>query len=85
MTATFVLSIIASTSLLVTLAAWRALRQTRARLDELSQSYWQLRYELGELRGQLQGRSSLAAADGGGPPARSPGGDAFVPLASLKR
>jgi hypothetical protein len=85
MTATLILSIIASASLLAALAAWRALRQTRRRLDELSQSYWQLRYELGELRVQLQGRTGSAAADGGAAPPRSPGGDTFVPLTSLKR
>ena len=86
MTATVVLSLIASASLLATLVAWRALLQARRRLDELSQSYWQLRYEVGELRVQLQGRTG-APADRPGPPAppRTPGGDAFVPLTSLKR
>ena len=85
MTATVVLFVIASASLLAALAAWRALRQTRRRLDELSQSYWQLRYELGELRVQLQGRPAPPAADRAGQPSRATGGDSFVPLTSLKR
>jgi hypothetical protein len=85
MTASIVLFIIASTSLLATFAVWRALRQTRRRLDELSQSYWQLRYELGELRVQLQGRSAPADAERRPTPPRTPTGDAFVPLTSLKR
>jgi hypothetical protein len=86
MTATVVLSIIASASLLATFAAWRALRQTRRRLDELSQSYWQLRYELGELRVQLQGRTPPPSGGPGAPAApRTPSGEGFVPLTSLKR
>jgi hypothetical protein len=86
MTATVVLFIIASVSVLATCAAWRALRQTRRRLDELSQSYWQLRYELGELRVQLQGRNGPAAGGPDAPaPPRTPAGEAFVPLTSLKR
>jgi hypothetical protein len=86
MTATIVLSIIASVSLLVSIGAWRALRVTRRRLDELSQSYWQLRYEVGELRVQLKGRNGgqNGAAESPAEP-RPPSGETFVPLASLKR
>jgi hypothetical protein len=86
MTVSIVLSIVAGACLISTLAAWRALRATTRRLDELSQSYWQLRYEVGELRVQLQGRTGAPADRPGPPPAqRSPAGDAFVPLTSLKR
>jgi hypothetical protein len=90
MTATVVLSIIAGLSLLVSITIWRLLRATRRRLDDLSQSYWQLRYEIGELRVQLHGRSGTTDSAQNGaaePPAqpRLPSGEAFVPLTSLKR
>jgi len=90
MTATVVLSIIAGVSLLVSVSTWRLLRATRRRLDDLSQSYWQLRYEVGELRVQLQGRGGTKNSAQNGapePPAqpRLPSGEAFVPLTSLKR
>ena len=85
MTATVVLSIVASACLLVTVAVWRALRATTRRLDELSQSYWQLKYEVGELRVQLQGRDGSGGSAHAPPQPRTPGGEAFVPLTSLKR
>ena len=81
-----VLSIIAGASLIVSIAAWRALRATRRRLDDLSQSYWQLRYEVGELRVQLQGRTGAPANDSAARAQPRPSaGEAFVPLTSLKR
>jgi len=85
MTATLVLSIAAGACLLVTAAMWRVLRATTRRLDELSQSYWQLKYEVGELRVQLEGRGGSGGAAHAPPQARPPGGEAFVPLTSLKR
>jgi hypothetical protein len=86
MTATVVLSIIAGASLLVSILAWRALLATRRRLDEISQSYWQLRYEVGELRVQLQGRNGAPGGEAAPPgQPRLPTGEAFVPLTSLKR
>jgi hypothetical protein len=86
MTATVVLSIIAAASLLVSLVAWRALLATRRRLDDLSQSYWQLRYEVGELRVQMQGRTGAPSGEPEVPgQSRLPTGEAFVPLTSLKR
>jgi len=85
MTATVFLSIAAGACLLVTAAMWRILRATTRRLDELSQSYWQLKYEIGELRVQLEGRGGSGGAAHAPPQPRPPGGEAFVPLTSLKR
>ena len=85
MTATLVLSIAAGACLLATAARWRVLRATTRRLDELSQSYWQLKYEVGELRVQLDGRGGSGGAVHAPPQPRPPGGEAFVPLTSLKR
>ena len=83
MTAPVVLSVVAGVCMMLAVLAWRRARHTTRRLEELTQSYWQLRYEVEELRLQLQGRSPE------GPqrerPSRQPSGEAFVPLASLKR
>ena len=83
MTAPVVLSVVAGVCMMLALLAWRRARHTTRRLEELTQSYWQLRYEVEELRLQLQRRP----ADGVPPaqPSRQPTGEAFVPLASLKR
>ena len=59
-------------------------RRLSKRLDRDRESYWDLRYELG----QLQARVSRLEADRAAPspPASQPGGaDTFVPLSSLKR
>ena len=60
-------------------------RRTARRLERLQESYWDLRYEIG----QLQARLSRLEADGGAAaPTASPppaGTAAFVPLSSLKR
>ena len=83
MTAPVVLSVVAGVCLMLALLAWRRARHTTRRLEELTQSYWQLRYEVEELRLELRRRPS------DGPPSerptRQPTGEAFVPLASLKR
>ena len=74
-------------ALLVAAFALLRARRTAKRLDRLAESYWELRYETGQLRSQiarLEGRpeggdaaSSAGAAHGGS--------TAFVPLSSLKR
>ena len=58
-------------------------RRLSKRLDRDRESYWDLRYELG----QLQARVTRLEADRAAPaPPPTPGGaDAFVPLSSLKR
>jgi hypothetical protein len=75
---------IAGASLVVALVAWRQARQTAKRLAQLSEMYWELKYQQGELRVRLQRLE-------GGPPTEtsqaSPAqpGESFVPLTSLKR
>jgi hypothetical protein len=70
--------IIAGAALLVAIVSWIRARRTARRLDQLSQMYWELKYEQGELRVQLQ-----RLQGGEPPPGQRP--EAFVPLASLKR
>ena len=68
-------------SLVVALVALGQARRTSRRLEQLTQNYWELKYQYGELRVQLQqpaGESSDTAM-----PVQ--GRDSFVPLSSLKR
>ena len=62
-------------------AVERARRLSR-RLERLKESYWDLRYELG----QLQARVTRLEAERSDPaPAAPPPANNFVPLSSLKR
>ena len=83
MTATVVLSIVAGVCLAAAMLAWRRARRMAARLEELTQSYWQLRYEVEELRLQVQSQSGDAGT--ASPPAPLPPAGGFVPLRALKR
>jgi hypothetical protein len=69
-------------ALLLAVVCWyRAKRLTR-RLDELTRSYWELKYEQGEHRVQLQ---RLAGSPSSRPSPAQSSADVFVPLTSLKR
>jgi hypothetical protein len=83
MTAVVVLVLVAGACILLALLAWRRARRIAMRLEELTQSYWQLRYEVEELRLQVQRRSVPGPSAESAP--RQSAGQAFVPLASLKR
>ena len=65
------------------IAAWIKARRLARRLERLTESYWELRYE----HGQLRSRINRTGADDAVPPdpARAAGATAFVPLSSLKR
>ena len=78
--------IVASAALLVATLSWIRARRTARRLEQVSQMYWELKYEQGELRVQLQ-RLAAGTAPAGPPPPAAPGSpsEGFVPLASLKR
>jgi hypothetical protein len=75
---------IAGASLIVALVAWGQARRTAKRLAQLSEMYWELKYQQGELRVRVQrmeGEPPPPASQA--PPA--PPGESFVPLTSLKR
>jgi hypothetical protein len=79
--------LVAGAALIAALLAWRRARATARRLEQLTQMYWELRYQHGELRVKVQRLSGdepraerVADADAD---ARPPSG--FVPLSSLKR
>jgi hypothetical protein len=79
-----VLWCVAGASLVVALATWYQTRRIARRLEQLSQMYWALKYQHGELRSELQ-RASGDAPIEARPHAAPDAGHAFVPLASLKR
>jgi hypothetical protein len=66
-------------------AAWALVRARRVtkRLERLTESYWELKYEHGQLRARVErlDPGAQAAPAEAGPRA---GGTAFVPLSSLK-
>ncbi len=62
-------------------------RQLSRRLDRLAESYWDLRYEYGQLRARVTRLEPEELADGAPPTPGAPragGTTAFVPLSSLK-
>jgi hypothetical protein len=66
-------------------AALLKARRVSRRLERLTESYWELRYDHGQLRARvarLDPEPPPAAAAG---PAPQAGATAFVPLSSLKR
>ena len=71
-------------SLVVALIALVQARRTAKRLEQLTQNYWELKYQNGELRVQLQRLTGEVTAPPP-EPAATQGRDSFVPLASLKR
>lgn len=76
--------LVAGVALVAALLAWREARKTAKRLDDLSQMYWSLKYQYGELRAQVQRTSSGGAPAEATPPPVTPR-DAVIPLSSLKR
>ena len=78
-----VLWVVAGLALLVALMAAAAARRARRKLDALTQSYWELRYDFTRLRAQV------ARLDPGEPDEEPPPQPAsqvtFVPLSSMKK
>ena len=77
--------LVAGASLLVALIALNQARRTAKRLEQLSQNYWELKYQNGELRVQLQQITGQSTKDQAPAPTSAQGRDSFVPLSSLKR
>jgi hypothetical protein len=64
-------------------AALMVARRQSKRLERLTESYWELRYEHGQLRAHVN-RIDPAAPAASAPAAESPPAN-FIPLSSLKR
>jgi hypothetical protein len=72
-------------SLVIAILALAQARRASRRLEQLLQNYWELKFQNGELRVQLQQLAGTAPPSS--PPSQpaAAGRDSFVPLASLKR
>jgi hypothetical protein len=79
-----VLWIVAGVALLVALGAVVSARRTVRKLDALTQSYWELRYDFTRLRSQV---ARLDPDEPEEAPASPPASSqvAFVPLSSMKK
>ena len=77
---------VVAAALAVAVAAWVLARSNARRLAQLSQMYWELKYQHSELRAQVQQLTGdtpqSAPHHHPDPPVQA---DAFIPLASLRR
>ena len=77
--------LLAGAAAIIAAAAWVRVRRVSRRLKRMTQSYWDLRYDLAQLRAQLARLDPQQAVQPDPGPERSPGVAAFVPLSSLKK
>jgi hypothetical protein len=70
-------------AVLLALAAVLRARRLSKRLERLTESYWELRYEHGQLRSRIAQLEQPGTAQHAPEPAAA--GVAFVPLSSLKK
>jgi hypothetical protein len=78
-------ALLTTVAVLVAAAALARSRRTSKRLERLTESYWELRYEYGQMRSRLAALEPTRDAEPSPTAARTPGATAFVPLSSLKR
>jgi hypothetical protein len=76
--------LLAAAAAFVAVAALVKARRLAKRLERLTESYWELRYEHGQLRARVN-RLDPEQPPAASEPAAQPGTAAFVPLSSLKR
>ena len=78
--------ILAGAAFVLALAALGAVRRSFRKIDALTQSYWELRYDYTRLRsqvGRLDPEQAAASAPPPDPP--PPAAVSFVPLASMRK
>jgi len=76
--------LLAAAAAFLAVAALAKARRLAKRLERLTESYWELRYEHGQLRARVN-RLDPEQPPAASEPAAQPGTTAFVPLSSLKR
>jgi hypothetical protein len=76
--------LLATAAVLLAVAAFAKARRLTRRLERLTESYWELRYEHGQLRARVS-RLDPEQPPAASEPAAQSGTTAFVPLSSLKR
>ena len=72
-------------ALLIAAAALARARRVSRRFERLTESYWELRYEVGQLRSRVARLDPEPPAQADSNAASRTGATAFVPLSSLKR
>ena len=72
-------------ALAVALAASVRAKRLGKRLERLTEAYWELRYEHGQVKARLARLDPEARPREPEPAAPPPGTTAFIPLSSLKR
>jgi hypothetical protein len=80
--------LLTGTAIVVATVAFVRARRANKRLERLTETYWELRYDHGQLRARLDRLDPPTPASPGAPPAELPvksGSVNFVPLSSLKR
>jgi len=85
--------VITGAAVVIAAGAYARARRLAKRLERLTESYWELRYDHGQLRARVNrldpDHGGEVRADGApglnDAPNRSAGTTAFVPLSSLKR
>jgi hypothetical protein len=83
-----VLWLVTGTALAVAVAAWIVARRASARLTQLSEMHWELKYQHLELRKQAErmlGTEPPQIATPTPPATPPPAKESFVPLTSLRR
>ncbi len=82
-------SIALGIALLVAVAAFLRARSAARRLERLTESYWELRYESGQVKSRVTRLEVSAGLRDAEPEAEAPrsaaSGTTFVPLSSLKK
>jgi hypothetical protein len=68
--------------LILAALAFERVRRLSKRIERLTESYWDLRYELGQLQSRL---NRLEPEQPSAPPPPPSGASAFIPVSSLKR
>jgi hypothetical protein len=77
--------VVAGTGLLVALIAVAMARRLSRRLDALTQSYWDLRYEYTRLRSQVSRLDPEASDPEPAAPPASTASVSFVPLSTIRK
>jgi hypothetical protein len=72
-------------ALVVAVAAFLKARRAAKRLERLTETYWELRYDHGQLRARLDRLDPEAPPAAHADSKVKPGSTNFVPLSSLKR
>jgi len=75
--------LLVGTALLVAVVAFERARRVSKRLKRLTESYWDLRYELGQLQARVKRLEPDPREQA--MPSQPPEPGTFIPLSSLKR